>query len=97
MSTRSRTFSPRVHDHVRQRQRGRGAAHVLLHLEHARSRLDVEAAGVEADALADQRHLRMPASPHVRSISRGAPVGSAADGVNERKILCQQLVADDRR
>lgn len=35
-----------------------GAAHVLLHRAHGRGRLDVEAAGVEADALADQRDLR---------------------------------------
>ena len=27
------------HDHVRERQRGRGAAHVLLHVEHAASGL----------------------------------------------------------
>ena len=71
-STRSRTFSLRVHDHVRQRQHARGAAHVLLHEQHGAVRLDVEAAGVEADALADQRHARWPGSPQVMSISRGA-------------------------
>ena len=31
-----------------------GAAHVLLHLAHALAALDVQAAGVEADALADE-------------------------------------------
>ena len=36
-----------------------GAAHVLLHVEHAALGLDVEAAGVEAHALADQRDLGM--------------------------------------
>ena len=55
ISTRRRTSSPLAITHVRQRQRGGRAAHVLLHEQHAARRLDVEAAGVEADALADQR------------------------------------------
>ena len=44
-------------------KRGRGAAHVLLHQHHAARRLDVEAAGVEHDALADQRHLGRVGAP----------------------------------
>ena len=88
-------FQPARHDHVRERQRGRRAAHVLLHVEHAGVGLDVEAAGVEADALADQRHARMlgVAPRHVDQPRRAG--GGAADGVDERKILRQQLVADD--
>ena len=59
--------------------------------------LDVEAAGIETDTLADQRDARMAgvAPGHVdqpRCAGRGA-----ADRVDERKILCQQVVADDGR
>ena len=42
-----------------QAQHVRGAAHVLLHVPHVVAGLDVEAPGVEADALADQRDLGM--------------------------------------
>ena len=41
----------------RQRDRVRRAAHVLLHVAHAVGGLDVQAAGVEAHALADERQL----------------------------------------
>ena len=59
--------------------------------------LDVEAAGIETDTLADQRDARMAgvAPGHVdqpRCAGR-----RAADRVDERKILCQQVVADDGR
>ena len=55
------------------------AAHVLLHDQHAAGRLDVEPAGVEADALADQRDpprirappASLPGPSQTRSISRG--------------------------
>ena len=57
MSTRSRTLSLRRHDHLGEPQDIGGAAHVLLHQQHAGGRLDVEAAGIETHALADQRHL----------------------------------------
>ena len=48
-----------VHDHRGKAEHVRRAAHVLLHQRHAGRRLDVEPAGVEDDALADQRHLRI--------------------------------------
>ena len=80
---------------MRERQRGCRAAHVLLHVEHAGVGLDVEPAGVEADALADQRYPRMcRIAPRQIDQPRRAG-GGAADRVNERKILRQQLVADD--
>jgi hypothetical protein len=56
MSTRRSTFSPAsMIMWARPMHIGR-AAHVLLHQEHGGGRLDVEAAGIEAHALADQRH-----------------------------------------
>ena len=93
MSTRSRHFQLAVHDHVRERQHGGGAAHVLLHDEHAGVGLDVEPAGIEADALADQRDFRMlgiaPAQiDQPRCARRGA-----ADRMDQREILFQR----DRR
>ena len=72
-STRRRTgsfcdiTSRAMPEHVRR------AAHVLLHEAHAGRRLDVEAAGVEAHTLADQRDARIASrSPQFRSIRRGA-------------------------
>jgi hypothetical protein len=47
------------HDHMRERERGGRSPHVLLHVEHGGVGLDVEAAGVETDAFADQRDMRM--------------------------------------
>ena len=87
---------PRVHDHVREREHARRAAHVLLHDEHAAVGLDVEPAGVEAHALADQRDLGVAGSAPGRSIRRGARRRRAADRVDQRKVLREQLVADDR-
>ena len=57
-------------------------------------------AGVEADALADKRYARVIglAPGHVDQPRRGG--GGAADGMDQRKILFQQFVADhggDRR
>ena len=49
---------PEPHHHVGEAHGGGRPAHVLLHQPHGGGRLDVEPAGVEADALADQRHLR---------------------------------------
>ena len=49
-------------------------------------RLEVEAAAVEADALADDRDARMPGLPHSSSIRRGArsAVAAAADRGDQR-------------
>ena len=46
-----------IHHHLRQRQHVGGPAHILLHDQHAAGWLEIEPAGVEADALADQRYL----------------------------------------
>ena len=86
---------PRLHDEPRQRQRRRRPAHVLLHQLHAGGRLDVEAAGVEGDALADERHFRrVLASPgeidDPRRLGGGAP-----DRVDEREIGGDEFVAAD--
>ena len=45
--------------HMHQPGDGSSTAHVTLHVLHAACRLDRDAAGVEADALADQGQLRM--------------------------------------
>ena len=87
---------PRLHDQPRQRQRRGRAAHVLLHQPHAARRLDVEAAAVEGDALADQRHLRRVLAPpadvdEARRLGRGL-----ADGVDERQIAFEEIVAARR-
>ena len=70
-------------------------SHVLLHQEHRRRRLDVEAAGIERDALSHQGHFRSAfLSPGEVDEPRGRR-GGAADGVDHREILLQQLIADD--
>ena len=88
---------PSAHDHVGQSE-GRGcSAHVLLHEEHGGRRLDVEAARVEGDALAHESHLRgIVATPDdVDEPRRGC--GGAADRVNHRKVLPEQVVAHHAR
>ena len=60
------------------REHDRRARHVGLHREHALSRLDVEPAGVEGDALADEHHARrLPVWPSAAR-SRPAPAGAAS-------------------
>src|SRR5262249_56057875 len=77
------------------RHRGR-PAHVLLHVEHAALGLDIEAARIEAHALADERDLGMARlAPGEIDEARSAR-GGAADRVNEGKILLEQVLADDR-
>ena len=46
-----------VHDHMGERERRGGTAHVLLHQQHRVVGLDVEPAGIEAHALADHRQF----------------------------------------
>ena len=81
------------HDHAGEAKHIGGAAHVLLHQQHAGRRLDVEAAGVEADALADQRHFRrvLRAPSHVDQPRRAG--GCAADRMDHREILLEKIVA----
>src|SRR5262249_40126098 len=68
----------------------------LLHVEHAALGLDVQAARIEADALADQRHLGVArvAPGHVDE-PRCARC-RATDRVHERKVLLEQVVPHDR-
>src|SRR5262249_25324567 len=69
---------------------------VLLHVEHAALGLDVEAARIEAYALADERDLGMARlAPGEIDEARGTR-GGAADRVNERKICLEEVIADDR-
>ncbi len=75
------------HQHVGERQHRRRAAHVLLHVQHAGVGLDVEPAGVEADALADQRHLRMRGVAPGEVDQAGRAVRGAADRVDQREVL----------
>ena len=83
------------HDQFGQGQRVRGAAHVLLHVAHAVGRLDVQAAGVEAHALADQGDMRQSARAPTQCDQARCPVRSAADRVDGGEIPCQQFVAGD--
>ncbi len=97
IKTRSRTLEPILHDQPRERQRRRRAAHVFLHQFHAVGGFDVEAAGVEHHAFADQRHLRgvRPSPDEVdqpRRLGRRRP-----DRRDERKAFLERLAGDDMR
>ena len=94
-STRSRTGSRGGHDRLRQPQDDRGAAHVLLHHLHAGGGLQVEAAGIEAHALADQRHLRRVGIAPADVDQPRRPRAGPADGMDRRVVLGEQRVADD--
>ena len=66
-------------------EHGGGPAHVGLHLLHALRRLDRDAAGVEADALADQRQrLPRPAPPFQRMITTKGGCGAALGHAEQR-------------
>ena len=54
-----------------------GAGHVAGHLVHLRGRLDRDAAGVEGDALADQRHRRLRVGGGVARSGPAAAAGSS--------------------
>ena len=84
------------HQHVREREEGRGAAHVLLHVEHAGFGLDVEPAGVETHALADQRDLGMSRIAPADVDEPRRALGGAADRVDERKVFGEEVLAHDR-
>ena len=84
ISTRRRIFRPAIHQHVGERQHRGGAAHVLLHVEHAALGLDVEAAGIEAHALANERDLGMFRIAPGEVDQARRPRGGASDGMNER-------------
>ena len=56
--------------------------------------LDVEPAGIEADALADERDARMIRLAPGQIDQARLPRGGPADRMNEREILPQQIVAD---
>ena len=86
-----------VHDHVGEAEHVGGAAHVLLHQQHAGGRLDVEAARIEADALADERQRRRVrvAPGKVDEAWRALRRGGGADGVDEREAVGEKALADD--
>ena len=50
----------RRHDHIGKRERRCGTAHVLFHERHGIARLEVEPAGIETNALADDGHPEEP-------------------------------------
>ncbi len=84
------------HHQSGQRQGMRRAAHVLFHVAHAIGRLQIQPAGVEAHALADQHQMRMRrVAPLQLDQSRRAMRG-APHGMDGGEVLRQQRVADDR-
>ena len=80
------------HDHPRKAQHGGRAAHVLFHQPHRGAGLEVQPAGVETHALADQRQRRAGLAPAHVDQARRAGRG-AADRVDHREVLLQQVVA----
>ena len=84
-----------VHDHQGEAEHIGGTAHVLLHQKHGGSRLDIEAAGVEAYALADQGDLAVTLLAPAHLDEAGSYSRGAADGMNEWEVLFDQLVAGD--
>ena len=96
ISTRSRTCSFAAMIICGKAQHVGRPAHVLLHQRHAGGRLDVEAAGVEAHALADQRDLgRARRAPGDVDEARRARAG-LAHGVDHREALLERLAGDHR-
>ena len=71
----------------------RGAAHVLLHVAHAVGWFDVQAAGVETHALADDHHVRMRGVAPVQFDQPRGAVRGAAHGVDGGEVARQQIIA----
>ena len=69
-----------------------GPAHILLHDAHTVAGLDVEAAGIEGDALAADRDFgRAGRAPFQHQEARGFD-GGAADGMDHRVVFLDQGV-----
>src|SRR3546814_11530867 len=62
---------------------------------HAVGALDVQAAGVEAHALADEHDVLVRVIAPVQADQPWRTVRGATDGVDRGEVLFQQLVADD--
>ena len=77
-----------LHDDPGQAEDGRGAAHVLLHPQHAGGWLQVIAAGIETDAFAAERQQR-------RIVRRGA--AAPVEGYNPRRSHRTASDRGDRR
>src|SRR5207302_9432614 len=71
-------------------------AHILFHVEHAAFRFDVEAARIEAYALANQRDLGIPRIAPAEIDQSGRASGRAADRVDEWEVLGNEVLTDDR-
>ena len=81
-----------VHDEIGEAEHMGGTAHILLHQLHVGRTLEVEPAGVEADALADQCDLRsaLTAGPGEVDQPRFASLsGSTPDRMHRRIVALQ--------
>ena len=87
---------PRGHDHMRQTQHRRRATHILFHQTHRRAGFQVQPTGVKTHAFAHQRQL-FPGFAPGQVDQPGRAVGGAADGMDQRQVLRQQIVARDDR
>ncbi len=87
----------RLHDQPAERQGVGRTAHVLLHIAHAGGGLDVQSAGIEHHALADQGDQRQIGAVQIPADlddpGRAMRCGGAADGVHRRIVFIQQGVA----
>ena len=83
----------RGHDQAGERDGVGGAAHVLLHQAHRGGRLDIEAAGVEAHALADDGEAGMRGVAPGEFDQAGCTLrrGGDADRVDHRIVAGQRL------
>mmetsp|Transcript_5854 Transcript_5854/g.15008 ORF Transcript_5854/g.15008 Transcript_5854/m.15008 type:complete len:342 (+) Transcript_5854:382-1407(+) len=89
-----------AHDHVGEAKDLPPPPHVLLHLPHGRGGLDVQPPGVEAHALAHERHLLAPAPgapPHLDQPGCVLGIRGAAHGVHLGVVLLEEAVPLDRR
>ena len=72
-----------------------GAAHILLHCDHAGSSFEIESTGIETHTLADQRNFRMlRIAPGDVDQPRRAGAG-ASNGMNQRVVGREQFLTHD--
>ena len=91
-----RDGQPSRHRQAGEAENMRRAAHVLLHQAHVAARLEIQAAAVEANALANQRHFRRVAVAPAQVDQTGRRSAGGTHRVNGVHAAARQFVAGRR-
>ena len=82
---------------MRQTHYRRRAAHVFFHEAHRSARLEIKAAGVEANAFSYQSYCWVAFLPPIKFQQPRLLIRCPANGMYQRKAVAKQLIALDNR